>query len=111
VSENGIEGLPATYAFKRRLNSVSAQGGRTDLGYIFKWLGEGRGTMRYHFQLFSGTTDGVPFIDEAELETSAIGVSDLPPGEYYWRVASVQYLDGEKSSDWTAFEKLTVTAN
>ncbi len=110
VSASGIEGMPATYAFKRRLNSVSASGGKNDFGYAFKWTGQGRGLLRYHFQLFQGKTDGVAIVDEAGLDTTEISLSDLPAGDYYWRVASVQYVDGEVSTNWTPFEKLIVSA-
>jgi hypothetical protein len=110
VSASGIEGMPATYAFKRRLNNVSASGGKSDFGYAFKWAGQGRGTLQYHFQLFHGKTDGVAIVDEAGLDTTEISLSDLPAGDYYWRVASVQYVDGEVSTNWTPFEKLIISA-
>jgi hypothetical protein len=38
-----------------------------------------------------------------------ISLSDLLPGTYFWRVGSVQYLDGEVATNWTGFEKLSVT--
>lgn len=110
ISANGLQGLPATYAFKRRLNTVSASGGASAFGYDFKWLSEGRGTIRYRFQLYKGLAEGTPMVDEAGLTAQQIGLSDLPPSDYYWRVASVQYLDGEVSTSWTPFEKLTVSA-
>lgn len=110
VSASGIEGKPATYAFKRRLNSVSASGGKSESGFSFKWLGEGRGTIRYQFQLFRDKPDGVAMVDEAGLADQQVSLSDLPAGDYYWRVASVQFLDGEISTSWTPFEKLTVSA-
>jgi hypothetical protein len=110
ISANGIEGIPSTYAFKRRLNSILASGGRTDTGFAFKWLGEGRGKLLYHFQLFKDRQDGTAMVDEAGLTQQQISLSDLPAGDYYWRVASVQYLDGEVSTSWTPFEKLTVSA-
>lgn len=111
VSPSGIEGIPVTYAFKRRLNSVSASGGKGDFGYSFKWSGQGRGTLRYHFQLFQGKTDGIAMVDEAGLNMQEISISDLPAGDYFWRVASIQYVDGEISTSWTPFEKLSVTAS
>jgi hypothetical protein len=111
ISANGIEGLPVTYAFKRRLNSVSASGGPSDQGFAFKWLVEGSGLLRYHFQLFRDKPEGVAMVDEAGLTEPQISLSDLPAGDYYWRVASVQYADGEVSSNWTPFEKLSVSAN
>ncbi len=110
VSPTGIEGMPATYAFKRRLNTVSASGGKSDFGYAFKWGGQGRGKLLYHFQLFQGKTDGIAIVDEAGLDATEISLSDLPAGDYYWRVASVQYVDGEVSTNWTPFEKLIVSA-
>jgi len=111
IAPSGIEGLPATYAFKRRLNSVSGSAGAADEGWVFKWGGVGRGVIRYNFQLFRGDIKGVPLVDETGLEAQQIILSDLPDGEYHWRVGSVQYLDGEASANWTAFEKLTVAAN
>jgi hypothetical protein len=110
ISASGIEGMPATYAFKRRLNTVSAGGGKADLGFAFKWTGQGRGTLRYHFQLFQGKAEGIAMVDEAGLVATEISLSDLPAGDYYWRVASVQYVDGEVSTNWTPFEKLIISA-
>ena len=110
-SNVGIEGKPATFAFKRRLNSVSASAGQDADGYVFRWLGEGEGKRRYHFQLFRSSTDIVPIIDEAGLGTDRVIISDLPAGDYYWRVGAVQYLDGEAAANWTELEKLTVSAS
>jgi hypothetical protein len=110
ISANGIEGMPATYTFKRRLNSVGASAGKTDNGFAFKWIAEGSGILRFHFQLFKDQMDGTAMVDEAGLTEKQISLSDLPAGDYYWRVASVQYADGEVSTNWTPFEKLTVSA-
>lgn len=111
ISANGLEGLSATYAFKRRLNSVSGSAGASDEGWVFKWGGQGRGTIRYNFQLYRGSKDGVAFVDEAGLDTQHITLSELPDGDYYWRVGAVQYADGETNTNWTPFEKLTVASN
>ncbi len=110
VSKNGFEGLPRTYAFKRRLNNVSASSGKSDVGYAFKWAGDGKGTLRFHFQLHSGDPKSMPIVDETGLTESQITLSDLLPGDYFWRVASIQFMDGEVSENWTDFEKLTVSA-
>jgi hypothetical protein len=108
ISPNGIEGLPATFAFKRRLNGVKASAGQTDEGYVFKWLGDGEGVRRHHFQLFSGSVDSLPIIDEASLGGDRVSISDLPAGDYFWRVGVVQYLDGEMATNWIPVEKLSV---
>lgn len=108
ISANGLEGLPATYAFKRRLNSVSGSAGSSDDGWAFKWNGQGQGVIRYRFQLHRGDMTGTAFVDEAGLTEQQIILSDLPDGDYFWRVGSVQYAGGETDTSWTAFEKLTV---
>ena len=108
ISANGIEGLPVTYAFKRRLNGVKAAAGQSDDGYVFKWIGDGEGVRRNHFQLFRGTVETLPLVDEASLDSDRIIISDLPPGDYFWRVGVVQYLDGEMATNWASVEKLKV---
>ncbi len=105
VSANGIEGMPNTYAFKRRLNGVMATAGKADDGYNFKWTSEGEGTKRFHFQLYRGDIIGVPMVDEAGLTSGLVRISDLPKGTYFWRVGAAQYLDGELGMNWTDFEK------
>ena len=108
ISPNGIEGLPATFAFKRRLNGVKATAGETDEGYVFKWFGAGDGVRRHHFQLFRGSVTSLPMIDEASLDGDRVSISDLPAGDYFWRVGVVQYLDGEMATNWLPVEKLSV---
>ncbi|MGB5078597.1 MAG: FecR domain-containing protein [Sphingorhabdus sp.] len=108
IAASGIEGKPATFAFRRRLNSVSASAGQGDEGYVFRWSGEGDGTRRYHFQLFRSTLESVPMIDEASIDSDRVTISDLPSGEYFWRVGVVQYLDGETATNWAPTEKMTI---
>ena len=111
ISNSGIQGIPATFAFKRRLNGVSASAGQSDEGYVFRWTGEGAGTQRFHFQLFRNATDQIAMVDEAGLAGDRVTLSDLPSGDYYWRVGVVQYLDGEVGINWTPLEKLSVSAS
>jgi hypothetical protein len=110
VSANGIEGLPATYAFKRRLNNIRAAAEASATGWVFKWDGEGQGLIRYQFQLHKGSTDAAPMVDELALEGRQIILSDLAPDNYFWRVGAVQYVDGESNTNWTPFEKFIVSA-
>jgi hypothetical protein len=108
ISANGIQGLPATFTFKRRLNSVSGSAGKDESGYAFKWQSNGEGVNKFHFQLFSGSSAGLPLVDEPAIAATQIILSDLLPGTYFWRVGSVQFLDGEAATNWTSFEKLSV---
>ena len=50
----------------------------------------------------------MPMGDEASLDGDRISISDLPPGDYFWRVGVVQYLDGEMATNWLPIEKMTV---
>lgn len=111
ISANGIQGIPATFAFKRRLNGVTASVGQGEEGYAFRWTGEGEGVQRFHFQLFRNATDQIALVDEAGLSSDRITLSDLPPGDYFWRVGVVQYLEGEVGINWTPLEKLSVSAS
>jgi hypothetical protein len=111
ISANGIQGQPVTLAFKRRLNGVTASAGQEDQGYVFRWASEGDGKRNFHFQLFSESTKNAPIIDEAGLSGEWVSISDLPPGKYLWRVAVVQYLDGEVGINWTPLETLTVSSD
>ncbi len=110
ISASGIEGLPATYGFKRRLNDVRATASASDGGWLFKWDGEGQGLIRYQFQLYKGSTDNAAMVDELALDGKQIILSDLAPDTYFWRVGSVQYVDGESNTNWTPFEKIIVSA-
>ena len=80
-----------------------------DEGYVFRWASEGSGKTNFHFQLFKNAQNAAPVIDEAGLSGDRITISDLPVGTYRWRVAVVQYLEGEVSINWTPFETLTVS--
>lgn len=111
ISAAGLEGMPSIYAFKRRQNSLSGTASAGTDGWHFKWAGAGKGVIRYHFQLFRSSTDGAAFVDETGLTETRISLSDLPSGDYFWRVGSMQFVDGEANMNWTDFEKFSVSSN
>ena len=108
ISNDGFEGMPAAYSFKRQLSTLSGSAGTGDFGYRFKWDGEGSGKRFYRFQIVKDSKSAVPMVDEAGLIDESLTLSDLPDGEYYWRIGVTQISDGEASEKWTDFEKLTV---
>ncbi|MEH6757225.1 MAG: FecR domain-containing protein [Parasphingorhabdus sp.] len=112
IGQDGFEGMPATYSFKRQLSTLSGSAGEGDFGYRFKWAGAGKGKRVYRFQIVRGNKNALPMVDEAGLTQDSITLSDLPDGEYYWRVGVSQYspdpTDSEVFEKWTDFEKLTV---
>lgn len=112
-SGKGFEGMPSTYSFKRLLNTVSGSAEQGDFGYKFKWSGAGTGKRLYRFQLLQGSKTVVPIVDETDLTVDNLTLSDLPDGDYYWRVGVTQFTDDVElgiSQKWTEFEKLTVAS-
>lgn len=112
LASDGFEGLPSTFSFKRVLSTISGTAGQGDFGFRFKWAGEGSGTRLYRFQLVAGDKAAVPMVDEAGLTADVLTLSDLPDGDYFWRVGVTQFTgdpeDPEPVEKWTEFEKLTV---
>lgn len=119
-SETGLEGLPVQQAFRRRLNTVSAQAAQEDDGFAFRWTAGGKDRKLYRFQLFAvkdktndsfSTSNSPPLVDEAALTQTKISVSALPAGKYFWRVGTYLYGDGEIDATWTEFESFTIAAD
>jgi hypothetical protein len=108
ISAAGLQGIPTTFTFKRRLNSVTATAGQENDAFVFRWRAEGDGPQKFHFQLFRNAVTNVAMVDEAGLDSNMITLSDLPPADYYWRVGSTQYADDEATTSWTPIEKITV---
>jgi len=112
-SKDGFEGMPSTYSFKRLLNTIAGSAEQGDFGYKFKWSGEGSGKRLFRFQLLLNSKTAIPMVDESDLTVGSLTLSDLPAGEYYWRVGVVQFTDDAElgvSQKWTEFEKLTVAS-
>lgn len=99
IDANGLEGLPRVYAFERRANELSASAGPHAGGgsheYRFAWR-TSRADPGSRFRLVLSHYPDLrdPVVDAVDLTGSAFVVSDLPPGDYYWRVVSEQYDHG-----------------
>lgn len=116
-SKSGLEGLPVQQAFRRRLNTVSAEATQEDDGFAFRWTTGGKERKLYRFQLFAdkdmesetfSTSSRPPLVDEAALTQTKISVSSLPAGKYYWRVGTYLYGGGEIDAAWTDFQSFTI---
>lgn len=107
IAASGLEGMPGTFAFKRRLATATQGGAAGEQGYVFRWAGAGDGLRRYRFQL-RAQNDRVFIVDEAGLAGSSIIVSDLPAGRYQWRVGTTSFSAEETDMDWTQYESFTI---
>jgi hypothetical protein len=112
IDRNGLEGLADTYSFQRRLNTLATaiEQRRTDRfrEYLFRWEPEGEGTHRFRFQLTKVGGHDPPLVDEPGLTARRLILTNLPPGEYEWRVHTLQFIDGTAYGKWSATERLTV---
>jgi hypothetical protein len=104
---SGLEGMPGTFAFKRRLATATAGATAGEDGYVFRWIGTGEGVRRYRFQL-RAENGPVFIVDEAGLTGSSMILGDLAPGRYQWRVGTVTHTAEETDTDWTDYESFTV---
>ncbi|WP_017670681.1 FecR domain-containing protein [Blastomonas sp. AAP53] len=107
IATSGLEGLPGTVAFRRRLATATQGAVAAEEGYVFRWTGSGEGVRRYRFQLRSADSP-VFIVDEAGLAGSSIVLSDLPPGRYLWRVGTTTHSAEETDTEWSQFESFAL---
>lgn len=98
IDENGLEGMPSTYAFQRRHVSLGASAGRVDntRDYAFRWFVDQRraGSTRFRFVLATSPDLRAPLVDRTDISDGEAVVSDLPKGVYYWTVIAEQFEGG-----------------
>ena len=58
-----------------------------------------------------GAPETIPVIDEPGLVADRFAVTDLEPGTYYWRVMTVQNVDGIIHPKWSPMQQLTISAD
>lgn len=112
LDQQGLLGLPATYAFERRLNTLSIAPPTTSQEggvrrYKFRWQAGGEGARSYRLQLFREGAE-TPVIDEAGLSSQELTITDLPPAVYNWRVMSRTFTRGGYVEKWSAFERFEI---
>lgn len=118
VTAQGLEGRPRTYDFIRARNGVEglalAQGTEGDVRtYRFGWRAVGEGEARFRFQLWrvdaNGEQSGPFLVDQPDLSDPHYTLTDLPPGDYAWRVEGVRHRFGQRLSAWSEPELLTLS--
>ena len=111
IDARGLEGMPATYGFERRLNRVEASVEGTRTGrhreYLFRWRTPDAPHAQYRFQLFSASAIA-PIVDETGLASTTFVVADLPEGSYRWRVMTLKFAEGRPYDSWSSFQELRV---
>lgn len=97
IDANGLEGIPRVYAFERRANELSATAAphAGSHAYRFVWRAS-RADPGTRFRLVLSRHEDLrePVVDAVDLAETSLVVSDLPAGDYFWRVVSEQYDHG-----------------
>ena len=111
-----IEGLPKVYAFHRDLNSIvtvgfTPVGAKGDRSFVFRWQAEGEGKRTYRVQVSKEPSAEAPLVDEGGLTDTQITLTNLPPGDYRWRVMSSTVRRDGLVEKWTPPQKFTIPAN
>jgi hypothetical protein len=108
VAPSGLEGLSQTVQIKRELAplvaTVSGVGGQQR----FTWETDGRGEPLFRLQLFPGTMNETPVIDEIGITGSTMTINSLPAGSYVWRVGMRRVVSGRMQEIWTDPETLQI---
>jgi len=97
IAADGLEGMPRVYAFERRANELTATAAPSagSHKYHFIWrVSRADADVRYRFVLSAHRDLHDPLVDAVDLTSPSLVVSDLPPGDYYWRVVAEQYDGG-----------------
>ncbi|TAJ69606.1 MAG: LysM peptidoglycan-binding domain-containing protein [Phenylobacterium sp.] len=112
IDAAGLEGLPATYAFERRLNALGLDEPQTVAGakrqYLFKWRSTGGAPETFRFVLARKADGSDAVIDAPGLAERQIVVNDLPPGLYYWRVAVARHEGGRLFEKWSPPQRFEI---
>ena len=117
LSQDEVEGRPATYSFIRARNGVEGLAAGSLAGdrrrpYRFRWEAVGEGAATFRFQLSregqDGAPKGPPLIDQPGLTDQAFTVTDLPPGVYTWRVQGSRHRFGHLLQAWSEPQQLRI---
>ena len=118
IDPSDIEGLPRTYPVQRYVDDngvfpgeVTVDGPPGDRRYHFTWRVTGKGSRTFRFQVSKEPSAEAPFIDEGGLKDTQITVTNLPPGQYRWRVMSETARKDGLVDKWTPAQKYAAPAN
>lgn len=118
VSDQGMEGRARTYDFIRARNGiedlalVTSEHDKMRV-YRFAWRPVGEGAATFRFQLWrvdeNDQRTGPLLVDQPDLSEANYTLTNLPPGNYEWRVEGVRYRFGLRLSAWSEPELLTIS--
>lgn len=113
LSDGGLEGVSAVYAFDRQRNDVKtsveqASDCPAKRCMRFRWQAPPDGKRSFRFQLVPAASD-LPLIDQADMTASEIVLTDLTPGTYRWRVESRAFVGNKAFAKWSEYSEFHVS--
>ena len=106
--------MPDTFAFERVHNAVSAAASASGKGrnrrYQFEWQAVADGQPHFRFRMVRKGDGAAPIADETGLTGTSLALTNLPPGDYEWQVASLLFAKGKAIEDWTPPQRLHIFA-
>lgn len=111
IAESGLEGQSKVHTFRRKRLGVSAAAEKSDFADAFKfaWQAAGNGSSYTAFQIWEKGNRDALLVDEIGLTQNDIYVSNLPKGDYRWRVGTFQVDEGEALKVWGPVQELKIT--
>lgn len=113
ISPSGLEGYAsaADSSFRRKLVSVDAAVETSELADAFKfaWVPGEDSNTTYAFQIWPTKRPGDLVVNEVALKDTVFLVSDLPPGSYKWRVASLVIDEEDIIKVWGPAQEFVVS--
>lgn len=108
IAPSGLEGMPASDMFERRLQSLtSSQVPGSARSRRFDWDLGGDARDLYSLQVYAEGDRTLPVIDEPGLSAQSMVVSGLPKGRYSWRIGRIAAIAGS-GVQWTPFESFEI---
>jgi hypothetical protein len=114
IDADGLEGLATSYSFERDLNTLAAGGGPKAEGagklrrFLFRWSASGEGVKTYRFQIFADAEGRTVLVDQPGLTDPRLVLTNLPAGQYYWRVTATRFSRGRITEKVGALQDLRI---
>lgn len=111
IAESGLEGQVSTHSFLRKRLGISGGMSKSEYedAYKFSWHTDGSGESFAAFQMWKSSDKDNLLIDEIGLSTKDVYVNNLSSGDYQWRVATFQMIEGEPVKVWGPINMFSVT--
>jgi len=110
IAESGLEGQVSTHSFLRKRLGISGGMSKSEYedAYKFSWHTDGSGESFAAFQMWKSSDKDNLLIDEIGLSTKDVYVNNLSSGDYQWRVATFQMIEGEPVKVWGPITTLRI---